>query len=505
VKRLSTAGVLLVIFVPLSALFADQTVKKRMSVSGNSFDSTSYIKGERSRDEMNFGPMRMITIHQCDTGKVITLNDSTKTYMVTTESQPGAGAAPATAPRAGAPRQSAPPPDEDAGPQGGARKGGTITFNTSVTDTGERKQMFGYTARHVKTSITAESSPDACNPGSFQMSSDGWYIDFTESHLSCIRPERQMMEGPMAPGGRQRRPDCEDKIKYTGPGIMALTRLGYPVDVTTTFSGKDGQSGAMRQQALDISRSSLDPGLFEPPAGYRQVSSYSEMMGFGGMMGAMMGNSARNRAGATTQRAPAPTPEVRFGAGRLPAPTPEVRGRMGKSGFGVARAQAPTPEVHGGVVGQKIPGKLRVGVVTIGDRSSRGLNGNGLRDQLITQLARFGYDVVQVEGPDQAPAMADAKSKDCDYVVFTDVTAKDNTKKKIGGFLSRATGMSSASGSNDFQGTVQYRLFRMGVTSPSLDKAAETSSGSADEVIGATFDRESRDVATQIQKEQAAR
>jgi hypothetical protein len=45
----------------------------------------------------------------------------------------------------------------------------------------------------------------------------------------------------------------------------------------------------------------------------------------------------------------------------------------------------------------------------------------------------------------------------------------------------------------------------MGVTSPSLDKAAETSSGSADEVIGATFDRESRDVATQIQKEQAAR
>lgn len=29
-------------------------------------------------------------------------------------------------------------------------KGGTVTYISNITDTGERKQMFGLTARHIK-------------------------------------------------------------------------------------------------------------------------------------------------------------------------------------------------------------------------------------------------------------------------------------------------------------------------------------------------------------------
>jgi len=38
-----------------------------------------------------------------------------------------------------------------------------VTISRTVTDTGERQVMFGYTARHIKISIVTEASPDACS------------------------------------------------------------------------------------------------------------------------------------------------------------------------------------------------------------------------------------------------------------------------------------------------------------------------------------------------------
>src|ERR1051326_1125265 len=95
VKRVTSICATCLVMVALATqLYADQKVKKRMSVSGQSFDTTSFIKGQRTRDEMNFGggQFQMITIHQCDLGQDIVLNDRTKTYMINKTGATGAKA-----------------------------------------------------------------------------------------------------------------------------------------------------------------------------------------------------------------------------------------------------------------------------------------------------------------------------------------------------------------------------------------------------------------------------
>jgi hypothetical protein len=171
-------------------LYADQKVKKRMSVGQQSFDTTSYIKGQRSRDEMNFGPMTMITIHQCDLGQDISVNERTRTYMVTKT-----GAKIPTAPPAGAKGAQQEVEFEPPAPEG-ARKGGTITIDTSVQDTGEKKDFFGYEARHIKTSMHMQTSADACDPNkNTTIVTDGWYIHFKEKYQSCERPMATAAQG----------------------------------------------------------------------------------------------------------------------------------------------------------------------------------------------------------------------------------------------------------------------------------------------------------------------
>ncbi len=477
-KRLLCCAVALCLAVPM---FADQKVKKRMSVGGNGIDSTSYVKGERSRDEMNYGPMSMITIHQCDTHKTIQVNDQARTYMVTVDSDATpAPAAPAAAGRSGAAPKAAAPEQ----PSGPARQGGTITITTNVTDTGERKQMFGFQARHIKSSMQYEASADACNPGSGKIDTDGWYIDFAEGNHSCIHPERQALQGNPMARGRSSRPDCEDKIRYTGPGLMAMTRMGYPADVTTTVSGKDGQQ-SFRQEALDISRATLDAALFEPPAGYREVKSYGELMGMPSMA-QMMRDAAAGRA--------QPSRNV----SRAPVMTDVVRGAVGT-----------------GEVGPKQPGKVRVGVVAVADKTNHSLDGENLRRALISNLTRFNLDAVPANGGGDAELIADCKKKECDYILYTDVaTLKDASaaKKAVGGMFGRALGgMGAGSGAANeaagaFESGTAYRLFRIADTSNPAMQGAGTGKGqAADQSVMPTFDRESRDVMGQVQKDAMTR
>jgi hypothetical protein len=55
-----------------------------------------------------------------------------------------------------------------------------LTITRTLNDTGERQDMSGYKARHVRTSMAMESSPDACNQSHMKMEVDGWYADLSE-------------------------------------------------------------------------------------------------------------------------------------------------------------------------------------------------------------------------------------------------------------------------------------------------------------------------------------
>src|SRR4029077_3304593 len=104
----------------------------------------------------------MINLTQCDLRRGVQLNSQTKTYMVNSfgDSTPAAGGASATTDKNGV-----------------VQAGGRVTKTITTKDTGERKQMFGFTARHLIITMEMVSSPDACNKTNSKMQTDGWYID----------------------------------------------------------------------------------------------------------------------------------------------------------------------------------------------------------------------------------------------------------------------------------------------------------------------------------------
>src|ERR1044072_8038129 len=113
---------------------ADTKVKTRQTSGGQTYENTSYIKGKRQRSETNNG--QTIMIQQCDLRRNIQIMPQAKVYMIQPYDDPGAGAT--TTPGADTARPSEP-----------ARKGGVITSTVTTKDTGERKQILGYTARHI--------------------------------------------------------------------------------------------------------------------------------------------------------------------------------------------------------------------------------------------------------------------------------------------------------------------------------------------------------------------
>jgi hypothetical protein len=142
-----------------AAATADIKIKTRTGAGGQSFEGVTYIKGARQRTDQGPG---LTMIYQCDLKRMIQLNDNAKTYMITPLDEKS---------------------DDDAvvektepekRPQTKARRGGVVTFTVTSTDTGERKEMFGFTARRIKTSMVKEASPDACDPKPLRMESDGW-------------------------------------------------------------------------------------------------------------------------------------------------------------------------------------------------------------------------------------------------------------------------------------------------------------------------------------------
>src|SRR5919198_1701011 len=150
--------VLAVLLCVQAVALADLKVSRKMGTGGYGGENTVYIKGQRQRTEMPGMP----TIQQCDLRRTIQINDQTRKYLIMPDDT-------------GQPEASAPA----AAPQGPTqtRRGAVVQITESIVDTGERKQMFGYTARHIKTTRVTDAPPEACNPGHTETETDGWYID----------------------------------------------------------------------------------------------------------------------------------------------------------------------------------------------------------------------------------------------------------------------------------------------------------------------------------------
>ena len=420
---------------------ADLRITYRSTTSGQSYESSTMIKGKRERTETRMGHGSDITnITQCDLKRTIQVSDQTRKYVITPMQTVNAAATKAS-------DSSTTTPVAEP-----ARRGGVVNYITTINDTGERKEMFGFTARHIKSSITIESSADACNPTKQRIETDGWYIDLTFG-LDCDLGAAQMARRPPTPPG-----GCRDEVvmKQVGSG-----RKGYPLSETTTMFGPDGRTMfTTTREVVDLSREPLDAALFDVPAGYTEATDSQELYG-APSMASIMSESSQPQA---SQSQPS----------------------------------AARPESSMSAAMTKAPGKLRVGVVAINNRTDRSVSLDSLRQRLIGRISSSGIDAVPLSGISAAEVETEAKAKQCDFILYTDLsTLKISAAKKLGGFLGRAAGVS---GIEKTESRVDFKLFAVGETSPLLQANASAKEEGDEASAGAAVDNEANKVSGEVRK-----
>jgi hypothetical protein len=413
----------------------DLKIKYRMTTGGQGFETTTMIKGMRERSETRMGyGMDMINLTQCDLKRTVQISDKTRKYIITPmDSGDATPSSPTSAPNTSGP----------------SRRGGVITYVSTSTDTGERKEMFGFQARHVKTSISMESSPDACNPMKQRMETDGWYIDFTFG-LNCETGRPQTMGAPPARGG------CQDRVSYKRVGTG---RTGYPLTETITSYGPNGNVvSTTTREVVELSREPLDAALFDVPAGYVETTNSQELYGMPSME-AMMSQATKGQS-------------------------------VDRDDQGSA---APASNI-------KAPGTIRVGVVQINNKTDRDVSTESLRQRLVGEIQGSNLDAIPLNASSPAEAEAEAKAKQCDFILYTDISAlKLSAAKKLGGMFGRATGVGSG-GLEKTEAKVEFKLFAVSETSPRLQSAASAKEEGDEASAGTAIDQEAKMVISEVRK-----
>ena len=471
--RLLTLFVACTLAVPASA---DMKSKNKMTMGTGqpgqggapTFENAKYLKGARERAEMNMMGFHTVNITQCDMKRIVTLNEKNKTYMITPIGGDEQETASEPEQETLQPKSSKPQPKKEQ-PKG---PGGVITITTNITDTGETKLMFGYKARHVKMQMTSDASPGAQCGANMNMQMDGWYIDFPDQQFHCATNPRTMaMARPSAGGGDGAQ--CNDKIRFKSTGNANLGRLGYPVYTEMTMAGPQGQAMTVKQETLELSKATLVQSLFEIPPGYREVKNYKDLMGgFTGMMGSAISGA----------REAARNAEANYS------------GPVGEASSGVAAKQA---------------GKLRIGVIRVGNSVGASVPDTRFRDQLVGELQSLNFDTLALALPANAgkeQVESAIKEYGCDYILYTDVTqAKDSSAaKKAGGFLGKMTGLDSGSSSNPtYQLGLSFRLFAaMDLDKARYEGAATAAEANMDLSSAAVLEREAMLTGAQIKRDQ---
>ena len=382
--------------------FADVKIKIRQTMSGQTFENTTYIKGKRQRSEMVNG--QMVNVTQCDLRRDLQLNPTTKTYSISQyEEAAGAMATEKTKTQI---------------PDSGSVKGGTMYITTTNRDTGERKQMFGYTARHIIRTVEMESSPNSCSRTKSKMEFDEWVIDETFG-FECDRgQDYRSFDLPKYNGG------CRDKI--VGKTI-GTAKTGYPLYQKMTFFDDSGKvQSTMLQEVLELSKGTLEAALFDIPNDYLQVKDISEI----------------------------------YATGNYPSVTPD-----GSNNDGSASSQPKTVTKSvqnvSSEVGEKKAGVIRIGLAnTKVGAVGEGLSANDLSAAIRNTLAEYlkgtKIELVALEAKLPSALSEEAKEKQCDFVIFASVSHKKGGGGGFGKMLGKMSEVVSrqAIGSSDIGGQI---------------------------------------------------
>ncbi|MGC1108009.1 MAG: hypothetical protein WA876_15885 [Candidatus Acidiferrales bacterium] len=147
----------------------------------------------------------------------------------------------------------------------------TLRIETSTLDTGDRRDFFGHTARHVITTrrqIPLEGSTS--NPQ--EMVTDGWYIDL-DTNISCD-PKR--LSGKAAHAFLSVGNAPIEKMEFVDKGEpesgFAIERKITTKEAITLPDGtKKDRVFVHEMRVTQLVEGPLDPALFTIPTGFHQV------------------------------------------------------------------------------------------------------------------------------------------------------------------------------------------------------------------------------------------
>jgi len=274
--RISRAWLFL-LGVPL--LHASSSPGLKMTIrhsDGISSDQTLYVEQDRRRQEyrnavggakrwygstdVRYGP-RLASITRCDLGQSFELNLDTGEYM--------AGPYP--------PKPLSKEQRESLGlklQQPIATGKSTLRIETTTVDTGERKDFFGHTARHIITTekqIPLEGSSSQAQ----QTVKDGWYIDLDTS-ISCdwwrIPPGKRVYTHAFLTAGNM----PIEKREFVDHG---QPETGFPIELKMSSTAAIALPNGAKREDTTVTEmrvtlfveDPLDPALFTIPTGFRQV------------------------------------------------------------------------------------------------------------------------------------------------------------------------------------------------------------------------------------------
>jgi hypothetical protein len=158
----------------------------------------------------------------------------------------------------------------------------TLRIETTTVDTGERKGMFGYEARHVITTIK-QTALDGSDSQSSLSVTDGWYIDLDRS-ISCDpKPSpgtKRVGVLSVAVGavGRQRPMNVPQFIDIGAreTGLALKETKTFPMSTKFPDGTSKTYNSLVETEVIVLERTPLDPILFEVPSQYKQVEPNHE-------------------------------------------------------------------------------------------------------------------------------------------------------------------------------------------------------------------------------------
>jgi hypothetical protein len=253
--------------------------------------------------------------------------------------------------------------------------------------------------------------------------------------------------------------------------------MGYPVQVTTSFY-KDGKvQFTQMTEVVELSRATLDAALFDVPTGYTEARDASELYNPAAMAAAMQAQQRDDDDDDDNDNSAATS-----------------------SGGAMMAASRPSSSAS---VGAKRAGVVRIGVIAPSNKTEKQVGIDALRAQLVSALSSGNVEAVALEANSPGGLEAEARARECDYVLYTDIVMlKQSAANKIGGLLGRATGVGGGGDAKErHEARVEFSLVPAGSSTPLLESnATAKEDGTADAAAASALRRQAQLVAAKVRK-----